>query len=101
MPQRHSRRTFLTASAGMAALSQIPFAVSPKQSQAAYKAPSEIPVIGMIGAGIRFAPLARAGSKYANCGRDLRCGYSAVAQRPRIDEGLEREEQPLRPYQCL
>jgi predicted dehydrogenase len=66
MTSQNTRRQFLKTSAAALAATHLPIPWSSADADES-RSPNEIPVVGMIGTGIRFAPLIRAGSKYTNC----------------------------------
>lgn len=65
-----SRRRFLQTSLAASAAATVPFAFPTRtiaESRADFRSPNEVPVVGMIGTGIRFRPLASASQIYSNC----------------------------------
>ena len=65
-----SRRSFLKSSLATASAASLPSMFptrSVEASAADFRSPNEVPVIGMIGTGIRFRPLATGSQIYSNC----------------------------------
>ncbi len=65
-----SRRSFLKSSAAAASAASLPFVFPTRsiaESRADFRSPNEVPVVGMIGTGIRFRPLATGSQIYSNC----------------------------------
>ncbi len=66
----HNRRSFLRSAAVAASAAALPGLFptrSVASSVAAFRSPLETPVVGVIGTGIRFRPLAVASQLYSNC----------------------------------
>ena len=84
---KKTRRDFLKASAAALAATHLPTPWSIADADES-RSPNEVPVVGMVGTGIRFAPLIRAGSRFTSCAAvcDIDTRQSARAQELAVGE---------------
>ncbi len=89
-----SRRSFLKSSLAAASAASLPGMFptrSVEASAADFRSPNEVPVIGMIGTGIRFRPLATGSQIYSNCA--VICDLDTrQLEKARVELGKQKEK---------